>query len=80
MFDHCLLDCVAIDDQNSNMIHEIIDMCKGDFMINMDIYIIKISKTFIAYFNLYNGFILTIQIIKSSNLMTNKRDIYVKFF
>jgi len=47
-------------------------------MINMDIYIIiKISKTFIAYFNLYNGFILTLQIIKGSNLMTNKRDIYL---
>jgi len=60
------------------MIPEIMDTCKGDFMINMDIYIIKISKTFIVYFNLYNGFILTLQIIKGSNLMTNKRDIYLK--
>jgi len=59
------------------MIPEIMDMCKGDFMINMDIYIIKISKKFIAYFNLYNGFILTLQMIKGSNLMTNKRDIYL---
>jgi len=47
-------------------------------MINMAIYIIKISKTCIAYFNLYNGFILTLQIIKGSYLMTNKRDIYLK--
>jgi len=54
------------------------DLYKGDFMINMDIYIIKLSRTFIAYFNLYNGFILTLQIIKGSNLMTNKRDIYLK--
>ena len=60
------------------MIPEIMDMCKGDFMTNMDFYIIKNRKTFIAYFNLYNGFILTLQIIKCSNLMTNKRDIYLK--